>query len=142
MYTGLLHTHSTLRYLVLIFLVLVIILAISGLAGKRPFGKWDNRISLFLLISTHVQMLVGLILYFVSDAVQFGPDTMKTYRYWTVEHILGMLIAVVLITVGRSTMKKISNDAGKHKRLLIMNLMALAIIVVVILMSGRPLVKI
>jgi hypothetical protein len=140
MYTGLLHTHSLLRYLVLIFLVLVIILAISGVAGKRPFGKWDNKASLFLLIFTHIQMLVGLILYFVSTAVVFGPETMTTYRYWTVEHIFGMLVAVVLITVGRVSMKKISIDAGKHKRLLIMNVIALIVIVAVILMSGRPLV--
>jgi hypothetical protein len=140
MYTGLLHTHSLLRYLVLIFLVLVIILAISGVAGKRPFGKWDNKASLFLLIFTHIQTLVGLFLYFVSPEVKFGPDTMTTYRYWTVEHIFAMLIAVVLITIGRVSMKKISIDAGKHKRLLIMNLIALIVIVATILMSGRPLV--
>jgi len=141
MYTGLLHTHSLLRYLILIFLVLVIALALTGLINKRPFKKLDNTASLYLLIFTHLQMVVGLVLYFTSPFVKFGAETMsdKVTRYWTVEHIFAMLIAVVLITVGRISSKKISIDAGKHKRLLIMNAIALILIVGTIMMSGRRL---
>lgn len=142
MYTGLLHTHSSVRYLVLLLLIAVIVKSLLGFTGKKPFVKADNMLSLFLLIFTHIQFLAGLLLYFVSPFVKFGPDTMsdKFTRYWTVEHIFGMLIAVVLITVARSTSKRMTDDTAKHKRLFILNTVALVIIVAVILISGRPLI--
>ena len=141
MYTGLLHTHSLLRYFILIALVVVIVKAVIGLMQNQPYGKWDNKFSLYLFIFTHMQLLVGLILYFVSPFVKFGSTTMsdKVTRYWTVEHIFAMLIAVVLITLARTTSKRMSNDAAKHKRMAIFNFVALVVIVAMIWLSGRPL---
>ncbi len=141
MYTGLFHTHSLLRYFILIALVVVIIKAVAGLMNKQPYGKWDNKLGLYLFIFTHMQLLFGLILYFVSPFVKFGPETMsdKATRYWTVEHITAMLIAVVLITLARTTSKRMTNDSQKHKRMLVFNALALIVIVATILMSGRRL---
>ena len=141
MYTGLLHTHSLPRYFILIALVVVIVKAVIGLMQKQPYGKWDNKLSLYLFIFTHMQLLAGLILYFVSPFVKFGSTTMsdKVTRYWTVEHIFAMLIAVVLITLARTTSKRMSNDAAKHKRMAIFNFVALVVIVAMIWLSGRPL---
>jgi uncharacterized membrane protein len=140
MYTGLLHAHSLLRYFILIALVVVIVKAVIGLMQNQPYGKWDNKFSLYLFIFTHMQLLVGLILYFVSPFVKFGSGTMsdKVTRYWTVEHIFAMLIAVVLITLARTTSKRMSNDAAKHKRMAIFNFVALVVIVAMIWLSGRP----
>ena len=140
MYTGLLHTHSLLRYFILIALVVVIVKAVIGLIQNQPYGKWDNKFSLYLFIFTHMQLLAGLILYFVSPFVKFGSNTMsdKVTRYWTVEHIFAMLIAVVLITLARTTSKRMSNDAAKHKRMAIFNFVALVVIVAMIWLSGRP----
>jgi len=141
MYTGLLHTHSLLRYFILIALLVVIIKAVIGLMNKQPYGKWDNKFSLYLFIFTHMQLLVGLILYFRSPFVKFGSATMsdKVTRYWTVEHIFAMLIAVVLITLARTTSKRMADDAAKHKRMAIFNFVALVVIVAMIWLSGRPL---
>jgi hypothetical protein len=141
MYTGLFHTHSLLRYFILIALVVVIIKAILGLINRQSYGKWDNKLGLYLFIFTHMQLLIGLILYFASPFVKFGPDTMsdKTTRYWTVEHILTMLIAVIFITLARTTSKRMTTDEAKHKRMLIFNGIALVIIVATIMMSGRQL---
>jgi uncharacterized membrane protein len=139
MSTGLLHTHSLLRYFVLILLLAVIIKSMIGWLNNKPFGKADNKLSLFLLIFTHIQLLVGLILYLVSDRVQFNSETMKndTLRYWAVEHLTGMIIAVVLITLARTTSKKMTEDVKKHKRLAIFNLLALVIVIVILALSGR-----
>lgn len=141
MYTGLLHTHSLLRYFILIALVVVIVKGLIGLINKQPYGKWDNKLGLYLFIFTHMQLLAGIILYFVSPFVQFGPETMsdKVTRYWTVEHIFSMLVAVVLITLARTTSKKMTNDADKHKRMVIFNFVALVVILAIIWHSGRPL---
>jgi uncharacterized membrane protein len=139
MYQGLLHTHSGLRYLVLALLVAVIIKSSIGWFSKKPFTALDNKLSLWLLITTHLQFLIGLVLYFVSPFVQFHSETMKDpgIRYWTVEHIFAMLIAVVLITIARVSSKKMTEDAAKHKRLAIFNEMAFFIILLTIWLSGR-----
>jgi hypothetical protein len=141
MYTGLLHTHSSLRYVVLLLLATVVVVSLTALLSKRPYKPLDNKLSLFLTISVHLQLLVGLGLYFQSTFVQFTAETMKDkwLRYWTVEHIALMLVAIVLITISRSTVKKLSDDAAKHKRTFILNAIALALIVVSILSSGRGL---
>jgi uncharacterized membrane protein SirB2 len=84
-------------------------------------------------------LLLGLILYFVSPLVIFDGASMKNAvaRYWLVEHITMMLIAVVLITMARVTAKKMTDAVAKHKRLFIFNLIALIFIVAAIAMSGR-----
>lgn len=142
MYEYLSQTHSILRYFILLALVVVILKALLGLINKQPYGKWDNKLSLYLFIFTHMQLLAGLILYFVSPFVKFGSETMsdKTTRYWTVEHIFAMLIAVVLITLARSTSKRMTEDSSKHKRMFIFNTIALVVIVATIMMSGRKLI--
>ncbi len=139
MYTGLLHTHSALRYVVLLLLVIVIAKSMVGLMNKKPFEKGDEKFTLFLMIATHLQLLVGVILYFVSPFVQFGGGTMKdsVTRYWTVEHAFIMVSAVVLITLARTTTKKLSESHAKHKRVFIFTSLALVLIVLAIAMSGR-----
>jgi hypothetical protein len=140
MYTGLHHSHILLRYFVLIMLVVVIFMSLIGLVKKKPFGRLNDKFSLYLLIFTHLQLVVGLILYFVSPNVKFSADTMKdpSLRYWTVEHVVGMLVAIALITVGRISTKKLPLDGAKHMRLLVVNAVALVLIVSIIFLSGRP----
>ena len=131
--------HSITRYLVLIALVGVIIQSLVGLTQNKPYGKLENKAGLYLFIFTHTQLLIGLILYFVSPIVIFSGAAMKdsVARYWLVEHSTIMLIAIVLITMARITAKKLSTDKEKHKRLLIFNSIALILILVGISMSGR-----
>lgn len=149
MYTGLLHSHILLRYFVLAMLVVVIVMAFSGLMGKRSFGKWDDKAGLYLLIFTHLQLLVGLLLYFLNLGgysenrfVIFSSETMSNpgIRYWTVEHVFTMVIVVTLITIARISSKKLPTDQARHKRLLILNAVALVLIIATIVMSGRDLI--
>lgn len=139
MYTGLLYTHSFLRYFVLILLLAVIVKSFIGYSNKKPFGKTDNILSLSLFSVTHTQLLVGVILYFVSPWVQFSGGAMKdaSLRYWTAEHNVLMITAIVMITLARTTSKKMKDDTAKHRRLLIFNSIALAIILLSIAMSKR-----
>jgi hypothetical protein len=142
MYTGLLHTHSSLRYVVLLLLVIVVAKSMVGLISKKPFEKTDEKLTLWLMIVTHIQLLVGLILYFVSPFVQFGANTMKDSitRYWTVEHSFIMLIAIVFITLARTSTKKLTESKAKLKRVFIMSTVALVLIVLGIIMSGRGII--
>lgn len=121
MYTGLLHAHSTLRWIVLILLVAGIISSLMGWIGKKSFTAGDAKLHLFLMISAHLQLVLGLVLYFISPDVKsafadFG-EAMKTptIRFWAVEHALMMVLAIALITVGRRMTKK-GEDIKRHKR--------------------------
>ncbi|MFO7258172.1 MAG: cytochrome b [Bacteroidota bacterium] len=139
MYELLLTSHSYLRYFVLIMLLAVVVRSLMGWFGNKPYTNVDDRIGLYLLIFTHLQLIAGLILYFVSPFVRFDSTTMKdaTTRYWTVEHVFVMVIVVALITVARSTSKRMTESLSKHKRLAILNTIALLLIIAVLAMSDR-----
>lgn len=141
LYEIFLNSHSIVRQLVLISLLLVLAISLVKWTGKKPFGRFDDKLSLYLLIFTNIQAVLGLCLYFfMSPFVQFSGETMgnKALRYWTVEHILIMVIAVGLISIGRSRMRKQSSDERKFKTLFIFNAIALLLIIVGIATSGRP----
>jgi hypothetical protein len=139
MYSTLITFHSALRYFVLIFLIIVIVKSLMGWQKKESYTSGDDKLSLWLFMLTHTQLLIGIVLYFVSPFVVFSGASMKDsmMRYWLVEHNTMMLIAIVLITMARITAKKLSDPAAKHKRLFIFNTIALIIILTAISMSGR-----
>ena len=112
MYNGLLHLHNLLRWVILILLIISIAQSFSAKSGKPANGL--KKTSLFLLISTHINFLIGLYQYFggasgfkIFQAYSMG-EIMKNsaLRFWAVEHITGMLIAIILITIGRVKVKK------------------------------------
>lgn len=114
--------HSYLAYIVLIILILAVVNAISGLFSNRIFNlEKDFRISLLALILTHFQIVVGLILYFVSangfKAIQsVGMGGLNSAaRLLAVEHPFINIIAVVLITIGWSKHKKVMEAKKKFK---------------------------
>ncbi|WP_276360001.1 cytochrome B [Daejeonella sp. H1SJ63] len=143
MYNTLLGLHSGLRYIVLILLVLALLTALIGLFGKKPYSEGNRKINLFAMIFTHTQFLVGLILYFFSPMVNYSNmgEAMKDAmsRYWTVEHSVMMLFAIILITVGHSRSKKAAEAFNKHRSIALYYGLAVLVIVVAIYQSGRPL---
>lgn len=118
MYNGLIHAHSGFRWLIVIFLILAIAKSFIGWKNNKNFDKSDNLIALLLLSFTHLQFIVGLVLYFISPNVKSLGEAMKDgfLRFWSLEHGLIMLIAIVLITVGRVKSKKATTDLLKHKK--------------------------
>src|SRR5471030_2632831 len=96
--------HSGFRYIVFVLVLLAIIQSLLGWINKKPYTALNRKINLFALISAHTQLLIGIVLYFLSPYVQFNNTTMKdaTTRYFTVEHWVMMLIAIALITIGYS----------------------------------------
>lgn len=110
LYTAVKHAHSGLRWVVLVLLVLAIINAFAKRRGGTVYpGK--EKLALFALIATHIQLLLGLLLWaFLSPyALAYeGGDVMgnAVVRFYTVEHFVGMIIAIILITVGYSRAKR------------------------------------
>ncbi|WP_461533117.1 hypothetical protein [Sinomicrobium sp.] len=117
--------HSYWAYLTLAMLVIAAINAIMGYFNSKPYimGK-DLRISLFALIFTHIQFLIGLVLYFVSERFSLWSElgvggVMKNElaRLLLVEHPLTNILAIILITIGWSKHKKIENAKGKFGKI-------------------------
>jgi|SRR5665213_2938626 len=129
------HLHSGFRYIVFVLLLLAIIQSLLGWINRKPYTETNRKINLFTLISAHTQLLIGIVLYFLSPYVQFNSDTMKndTTRYYTVEHWVMMLIAIALITIGYSRSKKIIMPESKHRTVAIFYLIALLVIIGAIL---------
>lgn len=137
MYTGISHLHSFWAYLVLGVLLVTIINSIAGLVGKKDFLNKDFRLALFSLIVTHIQLLIGLILWFISPGYGLNAITgngmgevMKNsvLRLNTIEHPMMMIIAVVLITIGFSKHKKKPTANTKFKTIVIFYVLALVVI--------------
>ena len=141
MYSFLLHLHSGFRYLVMLLVVVAILVAFVGWFGKKSYTDGNRKLNLFAMIGAHTQLLIGLILFFVSPLVQFTSNTMKdsTTRYWTMEHSVMMLFALALITIGHARSKKAVLHEAKFRAIAISYSLALLVIVVAILQSGRGL---
>ena len=130
--------HSILRWAVLLFGLWTVFGALSGVISKRNYTANDNRASLFFMISCDIQLLIGLYLYFngawfnmlksnFKEVMKDGPS-----RFFSMEHALMMIIAWLMVHIGRSMVKRGGSDAQKHKKTLIWFGIALLIILAMI----------
>ena len=130
--------HNLLRWAVLIFGVWTLINAITGVLHKRNYTAADNRTNLLFMISCDIQLLLGLILYFNGmwfDRVKSNmAEVMKNpmERFFAVEHAVMMIIAWLLVHIGRSMVKRSTIDSQKHTRSLIYFGLAIVIIIAMI----------
>lgn len=113
--------HSGWAYIALLLLVLAVINSVIGMNSKKEFTAKDRKIALFGLIATHIQLVVGLILYFVSPLglASFGQMAESDIRIPSMEHPLVNIIAIVLITIGWSKHKKATTNEAKFKSIAI-----------------------
>jgi len=134
MYEVMVQLHSVGRWIVL--LLLLFALFKSATAGNRPYVKSDNTIGLLLTIFSDIMLLLGLYLWFAGPwgyqqiAANGMGNVMKNgvSRFYGVEHNVGMLIAIVLIHIGKAQGKKTMPDKTKHRRMAIFYAIALLII--------------
>ena len=138
MYNFLLHAHSGLRYLVLLAAVIVFAKSVIGWLGNGSYSKFDKILAPAYVGLMHLQLLIGLLLYFVySPLVTYNMGD-KVSRYWSVEHILMMVLAVAAAQIGRSISKKSSDDQVKFRfQTIFFGLSILLVVVALALMPGR-----
>lgn len=134
MYSVLVTLHSYNRYLLLAALVFVLYRSYTGWLANKNYEKADNASGAALLGLTHLQLLLGLILYAVSPRTNAAFADMGAamkdswLRYFAVEHIAMMLIAVVLIQLGRTFSKRAVEAVDKHKKVAIYTTIAVLLI--------------
>lgn len=125
--------HSGLRWIVLLMLLVAIITAFKRWKDGSGFGTKGKLINLLTLASVHLQLVVGLVLYFISPKVSldnmFANDM---YRFYTLEHLAMMVLSIALITIGYSQAKKATTPKAKNRKTFVFFGIGLLIILIAI----------
>lgn len=129
MLTGMKHLHSTLAIILLLALVVAIVITLINYFGSKPYNR---KIALLGLISAHLQLVIGLVLYFTSPLglEAFSGANMKNSlsRLYFLEHPLMMILAIVLITIGYSKAKRAKEDYQANKTVMIFYILGLILV--------------
>lgn len=148
MYSSALWLHSLLRWAVLVTGLVAWLRAIGGKTAGRPWTSKDELWGLLLTISVDLQMVVGLVLYlFLSPITKIGFQNLAaamridTTRFFTVEHITGMIIGIALVHVGRVRIRKAADGRAKHRTAMIFFGIALIVMIVSIPWPGLPVAR-
>jgi len=145
MYLILLPLHSLIRWLVLLSLIFAIYRAYRGWLGKKPYTKFDERTRMITTTIAHIQLVAGIWLYFISPIVSYFLHNFKeavhdrVIRFFGMEHVTMMLIAIILITIGSAKAKRKTTDSEKFKTMAIWFTIGLVIILSSIPWSFSPL---
>jgi hypothetical protein len=135
LYQVLVHAHSVGRWIVLLLLLFAILNSL--IAGNRPFIRTDNRLGLLLTIFADLMLLIGLALWAfgtngytaIKNSGGIGNLTPQT-RFIAMEHTVLMLVAIILIHIGKAQAKKPIGDRAKHRRTLLFYFIALLVILI------------
>jgi hypothetical protein len=140
MYTGFLHLHDTLRWLLLLSLFTTLIKYAAGWLGNQSWKKIDDLMGIVFTSLMDLQLLVGLILYFFLSPItklalgEFGAAMKNSeLRFYAVEHFAMMLVAVALVHIGRAKSKKAVTSTSKFKLATLFYALAL-----VVMLAGIP----
>ena len=145
MYQSLLFSHSILRWFVLASLFYSLYKAYKGYSSKLPFTKTDNAVRHWTATIAHIQLIFGILIYVQSPIVEYFWKNFKAgienseIAFFGILHILLMLIAIVLITIGSALAKRKLNDSDKFKTMLLWFSLALIIIFIAIPWPFSPL---
>jgi uncharacterized membrane protein YozB (DUF420 family) len=148
-YRIVLFLHSWLRWFVVVLGALAVVRSLLGLVRKQPWTDLDNRIGRLLAVCVDAQLLVGLVLYvFLSPVTRRalsdfgGAMSDGALRFWALEHVLMMVVAAVLVHIGRVAIRNAESDRSKHRRALVWYGVALLLILAAIpwpmTANGRP----
>ena len=134
MYTGLQHAHSGIAYLALLGLIVVIFWALIGSLSGREFQERDRKIAMVTFIICHIQLLLGLILYFVSPLgfsllTSGGAMSDAAARLTALEHPLINIVAIALISVGYIRAKKLEASRSKFRSIYMMYAIGFVLII-------------
>jgi hydrogenase maturation factor len=126
--------------------ILVVIGALMGMINKSEFKESQRKQTLFLMISSDIMLLIGLILYFNNgwfSQLTSNPDAMKVkeIRQFALEHALMMIIAWVLVHIGYAKIKKAVGTIAANKTTLIYTGIAIALIIASIPWASRPMFR-
>ena len=126
--------HYTLMILLLVILLYTVGRSILLKSKGTPFGNTEEKLTLISLILAHTQLLLGIVLYFTGpwfgQLSNMGEIMKDSYqRLMVVEHPTTMIVAIVLLTIGRAQIKRLTDSDARFKKVFIFFGLALLLIV-------------
>ena len=125
MYELVLSLHNIIRWVVVILGLYAAIRAFLGWFGKKDWREVDKKSGLFFTIAMDLQLLFGLLLYFVysewalkaivSQGMAFVMGQSE-FRFYAIEHGFYMLLGLVFAHMGSALPKKVDDPQAKFKR--------------------------
>ena len=141
MYNFFLGLHNLLRWIILLLLFANLIK--HFIAINKPFSETDRKLGLILMIFAHIQLLIGLYewaagAWGLKNFIHNGSQVMQNSesRFFAVEHSVSMIVAIILITAARGIYRKNIPDGKKHRRCIVLYLIAFLIILAMIPWPG------
>ena len=147
MLNTLLFFHSMFRWAVLGTLLYSICRSYKGYTQKLTFTKGDDSLRHWTATTAHIQLMLGIVLYTQSPNAKFSLHATGTNGQLTqpfffgVLHLLLMVSAIVIITVGSAMAKRKVTDGDKFKTMLIWFGIALLVILIAIPWPFSPLAQ-
>ena len=148
MYAFFVGSHNIIRWLVILSGILSIVKFGAGWLGRREWTETDRKIGLFFSITVDIQILFGLLLFFVYSnwglkaIIEIGMSAVMrdgTYRLFAIEHGVYMVLGLIFAHLGSALPKKAAENSSKFKRALFYTCFALVVIVAGIPWGSRPL---
>lgn len=122
MYEFLVGLHNLLRWLVLLGAAYALIKSYRGLFSRAVWTPSDKRAGIVYTSLLNLQLVLGLLLYVVSPLVRGAVQDMGAamandrLRFFVVEHLTFMILAIVIAQLGYSLGKRAPTDRGKFLR--------------------------
>lgn len=138
MYHIILALHSLVRWFVVLGLVFAIFRAYNGLVSKKKFSRFDNSVRQWTTTIVHIELILGLWLYFISPLIDYFLHHFKEavhqqeIRFFGMEHSIMMIVAIILITIGSARVKRKQTDKGKFQTMAVWFSIGLLIILIFI----------
>jgi len=136
--------HSWVRWLVVVTGLIAVLRAISGTTSHRPWTPLDDRSASLFTMTLGLQVLIGALLYawlspITHEAFRDIGAAMKStgLRFWAVEHIFGMIVALALAHIGRARIRK-ADPSRRHKVALIFFGLSVFVMLASIPWPGAP----
>ena len=118
--------HSLLRYLLLFAVIGAAVGHLRGYINKRPIHNMERTLSILAVVFSHIQLAIGLFLYFIRKHYALDGSS-AAGRFWKMEHLGAMLVAIALVTIGRALSKRARDERQKQRRIWLFYLIALAL---------------
>jgi hypothetical protein len=145
---ALLTLHNVSRWLVLVAAVYVLVRMLGGLRTRRTWSGADGAAGRIFVGVMDWQLLLGLLLYVVGPTMQtvfnlgFGAALNNAgLRFFAVEHVAIMLVAVALAHVG-SVLVRRTEGVAKFSRAALWYGLSLAAVLAGIPWVQRPLLRV
>ncbi len=117
------YTHTAVSFVFFLLTIIIVVKSVIGITKKKHYSKLDKNTTILCLVSLYIQFVLGFAIYFLDNMdINEKSDIINLnsfIRFWTVEHIILMLFAMIIAQIGQIIISKTNNSRAKFKKRLL-----------------------